>query len=67
MADLYGMTGKIARVDLTSGNVTVIEPGEEVYRKYLGGSALGAYFLMSKKGLPIRASIRWARIICCNS
>jgi aldehyde:ferredoxin oxidoreductase len=50
MADLYGMTGKIARVDLTSGTIDVIEPGEEVYRKYLGGSALGAYFLM-KEGI----------------
>jgi aldehyde:ferredoxin oxidoreductase len=50
MADLYGMTGKIARVDLTSGNIDVIEPGEEVYRKYLGGSALGAYYLM-KEGI----------------
>ena len=50
MADLYGMTGKIARVDLTSGSIEVIEPGEDVYRKYLGGSALGAYFLM-KEGI----------------
>jgi aldehyde:ferredoxin oxidoreductase len=50
MAELKGMTGKIARVDLTSGTVTVIEPEEEVYRKYLGGSALGLYFLM-KEGI----------------
>jgi len=50
MADLFGMTGKIARVDLTSGTVSVIEPDEEVYRKYLGGSALGAYFLV-KEGI----------------
>ncbi len=50
MADFYGMTGKIARVDLTSGNISVIEPGEEVYRKFLGGSALGAYFLV-KEGI----------------
>jgi aldehyde:ferredoxin oxidoreductase len=44
------MTGKIARVDLSSGNVTVIEPEEEVYRKFLGGSALGVYFLF-KEGI----------------
>ena len=50
MADLYGMTGKIARVDLTSGSIDVIEPGEEVYRKFLGGSSLGAYYLM-KEGI----------------
>lgn len=50
MADLFGMTGKIARVDLTTETVTVIEPEEEIYRKFLGGSALGAYFLF-KEGI----------------
>ena len=50
MADLFGMTGKIARVDLTSGTVTVIEPPEEIYRKFLGGSALGVYYLF-KEGI----------------
>jgi len=50
MADFYGFTGKIARVDLTSETVSVIEPGEDVYRKYLGGSSLGAYFLV-KEGI----------------
>ncbi|MDD5467888.1 MAG: aldehyde ferredoxin oxidoreductase C-terminal domain-containing protein [Anaerolineales bacterium] len=50
MADLKGMTGKIARVDLSSGNVSVIEPEESVYRKFLGGSALGVYFLY-KEGI----------------
>lgn len=50
MADLKGMTGKIARVDLTSGTVTVIEPEEELYKKFLGGSALGVYYLF-KEGI----------------
>jgi aldehyde:ferredoxin oxidoreductase len=50
MADLFGITGKIARVDLTTETVTVIEPAEEIYRKYLGGSAMGAYFLF-KEGI----------------
>ena len=50
MADLKGMTGKIARVDLTSGAVTVIEPEESLYRKFLGGSALGVYYLI-KEGI----------------
>ncbi|MHB0988173.1 MAG: aldehyde ferredoxin oxidoreductase family protein [Bellilinea sp.] len=50
MADLKGMTGKIARVDLTSGTVSVIEPPEEVYKKFLGGSALGVYYLF-KEGI----------------
>ena len=50
MADLTGITGKIARVDLTNGTVTTIEPGVEVYKKFLGGSSLGAYFLI-KEGM----------------
>lgn len=50
MAELYGMTGKIARVDLTSGTVTVIEPPEEVYKRHLGGSSLGVYYLV-KEGI----------------
>ena len=50
MADLKGMTGKIARVNLTTGEITTIEPPEEIYRKYLGGSALGVYYLF-KEGI----------------
>jgi aldehyde:ferredoxin oxidoreductase len=50
MADLKGMTGKIARVDLSSGTVTVIEPEEEIYKKFLGGSSLGLYYLF-KEGI----------------
>jgi len=50
MANLMGMTGKIARVDLTSGKITVIEPPEEIYKKFLGGSALGVYYLF-KEGI----------------
>jgi aldehyde:ferredoxin oxidoreductase len=50
MADLKGVTGKIARVDLTSETVTVIELPEDVYKKFMGGSALGVYFLF-KEGI----------------
>jgi len=50
MAEYFGFTGKIARVDLTNETVTVIEPAEEIYRKFLGGSAMGAYFLF-KEGI----------------
>lgn len=50
MADLRGMTGKIARVDLSTGTVTTIEPQEEVYKKFLGGSAMGVYYLF-KEGI----------------
>ena len=50
MAALKGVWGKIARVNLSTGEVTVIEPPEEVYRKYLGGEALGLYYLF-KEGI----------------
>ena len=41
-----GYNGKILRVDLTSGTVTVEEPGEIVYRTYLGGGGLASYYLL---------------------
>ncbi|MBC7262019.1 MAG: hypothetical protein H5T63_08395, partial [Chloroflexi bacterium] len=48
MAELKGVTGKIARVDLTTKKVTVVEPPEDVYKKFLGGEALGLYFMVSE-------------------
>ncbi len=44
----YGYNGKIVRVDLTSGTVTVEEPGELVYRTYLGGGGLASYYLLKE-------------------
>ena len=42
----YGYNGKIVRVDLTSRTVKVEEPGEIVYRTYLGGGGLASYYLL---------------------
>jgi aldehyde:ferredoxin oxidoreductase len=42
----YGYHGKILHVHLTAGKVEVEEPGETFYRKYMGGSAMGAYYLL---------------------
>jgi aldehyde:ferredoxin oxidoreductase len=42
---LFGFAGKILHVDLTSGNITIEQPSEEFYRTYLGGSAMGTYYL----------------------
>jgi aldehyde:ferredoxin oxidoreductase len=42
----YGYNGKILRVDLTSRTMTVEEPGEIVYRTYLGGGGLASYYLL---------------------
>ncbi|MEW6751364.1 MAG: aldehyde ferredoxin oxidoreductase family protein [Candidatus Latescibacterota bacterium] len=41
-----GWNGKVLRVDLSSGRIGVEEPGEGVYRRYLGGGGLGAYYLL---------------------
>ncbi|OHE21569.1 MAG: aldehyde ferredoxin oxidoreductase [Syntrophobacterales bacterium RBG_19FT_COMBO_59_10] len=42
----YGYNGKILRVDLTTGAIRVEEPGEVVYRTYLGGGGLASYYLL---------------------
>jgi aldehyde:ferredoxin oxidoreductase len=42
----YGYNGKILHVDLTTGGLTVEEPDESFYRKYLGGSAMGMYYIL---------------------
>ncbi|RME43205.1 MAG: aldehyde:ferredoxin oxidoreductase [Chloroflexi bacterium] len=42
----YGYHGKILHVDLSNGHITVEEPDETFYRKYIGGSAMGAYYLL---------------------
>ena len=41
-----GYNGKILRVDLTSGTIRTEEPGELVYRTYLGGGGLATYYLL---------------------
>ncbi len=48
MSEYTGFTGKIARIDLSKGKVSTIEPPEELYRKYLGGWALGMYYLFEQ-------------------
>ena len=42
----YGYNGKVLRVDLTTGSFRVEEPGEVVYRTYLGGGGLASYYLL---------------------
>jgi len=41
-----GYNGKILRVDLSSGAISVDEPDEEFYRRYIGGSGFISYFLL---------------------
>lgn len=44
----YGYAGKILHVDLTSGQLEIEEPTEAFYRKYMGGSAMGMYYILKK-------------------
>lgn len=44
----YGYNGKILHVNLTTGQLTVEEPPESFYRKYLGGSALNMHYMLTQ-------------------
>lgn len=48
-----GYSGKILHVNLTTGELTVEQPSESFYRKYMGGSALNMYYLL--KEMPVGA------------
>jgi aldehyde:ferredoxin oxidoreductase len=42
----YGYHGRILHVNLTEGTTEVEQPNEVFYRTYMGGSAMGAYYLL---------------------
>jgi len=42
----YGYAGKILHVDLTHGSLEVETPPESFYRTYMGGSAMGLYYIL---------------------
>lgn len=43
---LYGYHGKILHVDLSNSKLSIEYPGEDFYRMYIGGSAIGTYYLL---------------------
>jgi len=43
-----GFTGKILRVDLTTGEVSTETPPESFYRRYMGGRGLATYYLFKE-------------------
>jgi aldehyde:ferredoxin oxidoreductase len=43
----YGYHGKILHAYLTAGELQVETPDEGFYRKYMGGSAMGTYYLLN--------------------
>lgn len=42
----YGYKGKILHINLTLGTIEIEEPPEAFYRKYMGGSAMGLYYIL---------------------
>ncbi len=42
----FGYTGKILHVNLTNGSLETESPDEAFYRKYMGGSAMGVYYML---------------------
>ena len=45
---MLGFMEKILRIDLTDGRITVERPDPSLYRKYIGGVGLGAYYLYNE-------------------
>ncbi len=43
-----GYAGRILHVDLTRGSLTVEQPEPGFYRKYVGGSAMGLYYILKE-------------------
>ena len=48
MGNMMGFTGKILRVDLTNEQISEEFPEEAFFRKYLGGTGLGSYYLYNE-------------------
>jgi aldehyde:ferredoxin oxidoreductase len=44
----YGYNGKILHVDLSKGTLTVETPPEQFYRTYMGGSAMGLFYILKE-------------------
>ena len=44
----YGYTGNILHVDLTGNKLEIEQPPEAFYRKYMGGSAMGLYYILKE-------------------
>jgi len=44
----YGYTGKVLRINLTSGSIGVEEPEEKFYRRYFGGVGFVGYYLLNE-------------------
>lgn len=45
---MKGNLGKVLHVDLSKGSFGIEHPGEDFYRKYIGGACVGAYYLLKE-------------------
>lgn len=48
----YGWTGKILRIDLSSGELETVRPDKETYRTFIGGKGMAGHFLRPHVTLP---------------
>jgi len=44
----YGFIGKILHVNLSTGDISTETPPESFYRTYMGGSAMGLYYILKE-------------------
>lgn len=50
-----GYVGVVLRVDLSGGRIEKVEFDDDFYRMYLGGGAVGSYFLLKETGPEVDA------------
>ena len=48
---MYGNTGKVLEVDLSSGKIDTLELDEKTYREYIGGAGLAARLIADRGNL----------------
>jgi aldehyde:ferredoxin oxidoreductase len=48
-----GFCGKILHIDLSTGSISIEEPPESFYRKYMGGSAINMHYILEKVPIGI--------------
>ena len=51
---MYGNMGKVLEYDLSAGQTTEVELGEEIYRQYIGGAGIAAKLLYDRGNLDAK-------------
>ncbi len=50
--NLFGWTGKLLHIDLTSGSFKIVHPPQNIYQKFIGGKGLAGNYLLPFVTLP---------------